>query len=67
MNFTETGYINENSDSPKNETACVHQRVVNPHFNGQGHPTGNVVCRECGAVVPDPAKFLRAKRLDKRD
>ena len=37
---------------------CVHGRMVEYHFNEKFQRTGNLVCRECGAVIPDPAKML---------
>lgn len=55
MNTHKAGKVNGSSKSnlPK---VCVHQRVVDSHFNGKGKPSGNLVCRECGAVIPDPIK-----------
>ena len=43
---------------PHKKTVCAHQRVVENYFTDKGQPTGNVVCRECGAVIPDPVKIL---------
>ena len=50
--------INGTSKKLKKSKVCVHGRVVDYHFNDKGKPTGNVVCRECGSVIPDPAKVL---------
>jgi hypothetical protein len=55
MNSIKAGHIN-GVFKPKKEKVCVHQRVVDYHYNDRGKPTGNVVCRECGAVIPDPVK-----------
>jgi hypothetical protein len=57
MNANKAGQLNGNSITNKVKV-CVHQRMVNNHFNGKGQPSGNLVCRECGAVIPDPAKVL---------
>lgn len=35
---------------------CTHQRIVDFHVDASGRRTGNVVCRECRAVIPDPLK-----------
>ena len=42
----------------KRARACVHQRMLDYHYNEKAQPSGNLVCRECGAVIPDPAKVL---------
>ena len=57
MNSKKAGQVN-GTFKPKKEKGCVHQRVVDYHYSDKGQPTGNVVCRECGAVIPDPAKVL---------
>jgi transcription elongation factor Elf1 len=54
MNAKEFGQFKGKSE-PK---FCVHQRMVSSHYNEKGQTTGNVVCQECGAVIPDPAKVL---------
>ena len=33
---------------------CAHQRLVDDLRDAQGHPTGKLVCAECGAVFSDP-------------
>ncbi len=55
MNAEKAGRINRKT-YPKEEKGCVHQRMVDCHYNEKGQLTGNVVCRECGAVIPDPVK-----------
>jgi hypothetical protein len=57
MNSTKAGRINGKS-TPKKTRICVHQRMVDYHYNEKSQPSGNLVCRECGAVIPDPAKVL---------
>ena len=42
----------------KKTRVCVHQRMLDYHFNEKAQPSGNLVCRECGAVIPDPGKVL---------
>ena len=44
---------------PTKKKVCIHQRVVDHHYNDEGIATGNLVCRECGAVIPDPLKMLK--------
>ncbi len=60
MNATKAGRVNgrKGTSKPKKARLCVHQRMVNYHYNEKAQPSGNLVCRECGAVIPDPAKVL---------
>jgi hypothetical protein len=58
MKTNKAGQINGNSKH-ENVKVCVHQRMVGSHFNGKGQPSGNLVCRECGTVILDPAKVSR--------
>lgn len=57
MNADKAGRINGKT-YPKKEKGCVHQRMVECHYNEKGQRTKNVVCRECGAVIPDHVKAL---------
>ena len=34
-------------------SSCAHGRMVADEYTKDYKRTGNVVCRECGAVVPD--------------
>jgi hypothetical protein len=60
MKAYESGHVNGKNGTSKPKLkkvkVCVHQRVLGPHFNEEGQASGNLVCRECGAVVPDPVK-----------
>ena len=58
MNADKAGRVNGTS-KPKKSKVCVHQRMVDCHYNEKGNPTGNVVCRECGSVIPDLVKGFR--------
>ncbi|MDH5426942.1 MAG: hypothetical protein OEZ57_02415 [Nitrospirota bacterium] len=60
MNADKTGRVNKiNGTSTRTKAnGCVHQRMMDSHYNEKGQSTGNVVCRECGAVIPDPVKIL---------
>jgi hypothetical protein len=58
MNAGKAGRVNGKTYLKK-EKACVHQRMVECHYNEKGKLTGNVVCRECGAVIPDSVKVFR--------
>jgi len=61
MNIVEkAGCVNGKNgiSKPKTARACVHQRMLDYHYNEKTQPSGNLVCRECGAVIPDPAKLL---------
>ena len=42
----------------KKAKSCIHQRMLDWHYNEKAQPSGNLVCCECGAVIPDPAKVL---------
>jgi len=42
--------------TPTKAKGCVHQRMVDYQYNEHAQPSGNLVCRECGAVIPDPVK-----------
>jgi hypothetical protein len=57
MNTDKTGHV-KGISKPKKAKVCVHQRMVEYHCNEKGQATGNVVCRECCAVIPNPAKAL---------
>ena len=57
MDADKAGHVNGTS-KPNKVKVCVHQRMVDYHFNEKDQATGNVVCRECGAVIPDTAKVL---------
>ena len=46
------------TSKPKVARVCVHQRMLDYHYNEKAQPSGNLVCRECGAVISDPAKVL---------
>jgi hypothetical protein len=55
MNPDEAGHVNRILKSGK-RAVCVHQRMVDDHYNAQGKKTGRMVCRECGEVIHDPVK-----------
>jgi hypothetical protein len=61
MNADQAGRINglSRTSKPKKAKVCVHGRMVEYHYDDEGQATGNVVCRECWAVIPDPANVLR--------
>ena len=61
MNIVEKARcVNGKKGTSKSKTAraCVHQRMLDYHYNEKAQPSGNLVCRECGAVIPDPANVL---------
>jgi hypothetical protein len=62
MNTNKAGQLKVNGinglSKPKKAKVCVHQRVVDYHYNDNGKPTGNLVCRECGAVMPAPVNVF---------
>lgn len=49
----------ENVKSIKSKSHCLHQRVVNYHYDEKGNHTGKLVCKECGEIIPDPHKSLK--------
>ena len=60
MNAEKAGCVNgiNGTSKPKNGAVCVHQRMLDYHYNEKAQPSGNLVCRECGVMIPDPAKVL---------
>jgi len=60
MNAEKAGCVNgiNRTSKTKKGKVCVHQRMVGYHYNEKAQPSGNLVCRECGAVIPDPTKVL---------
>ena len=48
----------KNTSKPKRGKVCVHQRMVSSQYNEKGQVTGNVICRECGAVIPSSQKIF---------
>jgi ribosomal protein L40E len=46
---------------------CTHQRIVDSHFDASGKRTGNLVCRECGAVIPDLVRSLSQREFFSSD
>ena len=58
MNADKAGRIKGKAKS-KRKKVCGHGRMVNDHYDDQSQTTGNVVCLECGAVIPDLAKVVR--------
>ena len=45
----------EDMKSKESQSDCLHQRVIDYHYDEQGKRTGNFVCKECAAIIPDPA------------
>ena len=35
----------------KSQDRCGHQRVVDYEVSDEGERTGNLICRECGAIL----------------
>jgi hypothetical protein len=60
MDVDKVGRVNGINGTSKTKKAkvCVHQRMVDYHYNEKAQPSGNLVCRECGAVIPDPTEVL---------
>ena len=60
MNAEKAVYVNGKKGTPKPKGArvCVHQRMLDYHYNEKAQPSGNLLCRECGAVIPDSANVL---------
>ena len=58
----ETDPVNRVSDEKQtqdtHEPLCLHRRMVTYHRDKDGSPTGNLICRECRAVFPDPLKTI---------
>ena len=37
----------------KSQAQCAHGRVVDYELSGDREKTGNLICRECGAILPE--------------
>ncbi|MDT7042797.1 hypothetical protein [Candidatus Nitronereus thalassa] len=37
------------------EISCLHQRMIEYQYDEQGKRTGKFVCKECAAIILDPA------------
>lgn len=61
MNANQDGRVNglKRTPEPKKAKVCVHRRTVEYLYDDEGQAIGNVVCRECWAVIPDPVNVLR--------
>ena len=59
MKATKAAYVNgiNRTSTPTKAKVCVHQRMVDYHYDEKAQPSGNLVCRECGAAIPDPVKL----------
>lgn len=44
--------------SRHNDKLCIHSRVVDYLQSHSTQNAGSLVCRECGAIFPDPLKQL---------
>ncbi len=40
----------------KKNPACTHSRMVDYVYSKKGEKTGQLFCKECGAVLPDTPK-----------
>jgi hypothetical protein len=38
----------------KDSSSCAHGRMLADEYGQNNQRTGNLICRECGAIVPDP-------------
>lgn len=48
----------EEMEGKKSTSQCLHQRVIDYHYDEKGNRSGMFICRECGEIIPDPAKNL---------
>ena len=58
MTSEEAGRLQELWKAQNGEKTCTHNRVVDYLISNTELNTGSLVCRECGAVFPDPLKKL---------
>ena len=59
MNLDEAGRLQDAWKTKHGDKPCHHARVIDyltPPPNDQY--TGKIVCRECGAIFPDPGESL---------
>jgi len=45
--------VDRPSQRTKAGAACAHARVIDYEFSADGKKTGNLVCKECGAIILD--------------
>ncbi len=46
----------EERKSVGSKSPCLHQRVIDYHYDEKNNRSGKFVCRECGEIIPDPTK-----------
>ena len=57
MTLDEAGRLQEAWKTKHGDHPCLHTRVVD-HLTAQNEqPTGELVCRECGFIYPDPTNL----------
>ncbi len=54
MNLDEAGRLQEAWKIKNGDQSCQHSRVVDCFTTREGQKTGKLVCRECGAIYPNP-------------
>lgn len=37
---------------------CLHQRVIDYHYDEKGNRSGMFICRECREVIPNPLRSM---------
>jgi hypothetical protein len=48
MSSSEAG---RSSHSDESQEKCAHKRIIDDERSENGEQTGNIICKECGAVV----------------
>ncbi len=52
MNLDEAGRLQDAWKTKHGDKLCHHTRIVDSLIAQDGQNTGNLVCRECGAIFP---------------
>ena len=59
MTSEQAGRLQERWKTRYEDKFCEHSRVVDYLRTNGSKNSGKLVCRECGAIIPDPLKQLR--------
>jgi len=59
MNLDEAGRLQEAWKTKHGQKPCHHTRVIDSLIAQNGQSTGKLVCRECGAIFPNPRQNPR--------
>lgn len=62
MTLDEAGRLHVAWKTKNGNMVCHHARIVDYLVSKTGGRKGKLVCRECGAVIPDAGKQISSKK-----